>query len=193
MNAAKRYLLIAGCFALAVTTLAVFTPRVAQAVANAMVTVINTASNPIPTQPVHARQAVYLGCEPTIADGAFGSAQCTLFDNSINDGNRLKLYTVPAGKRLVIDSLSGFAQVPSSQSVTGVISTNVVNNTAANNIWLAYQLVSPNTGVDLHQFAMVTVAYSDPGSQLQFGCGRNSTSGSGVCEIEVFGHLEDIQ
>ena len=48
MHSAKRYLLIALCFALALTIFAAFSPRVVHAITATLVQVVNNSTNPVP-------------------------------------------------------------------------------------------------------------------------------------------------
>jgi hypothetical protein len=196
MNTAKRYFLIILCFTVGLTTFSVFTPRVAHAIATALVTVMNTASNPIPTQPVHARQAVYLACQTTLASGDMGSDAdvCSLFDSSLHSTTRGIAYVVPSGKRLVVDFVTAQAVLPSGETVNSSLTTNGT----VNNIYLTLRLSTTLAGgtanaIDVLNSTLSTVAYSDPGSHLTFACNRNSGQGTANCTVEAFAHLEDIQ
>jgi hypothetical protein len=69
VNSAKRYLLIALSFAICMTVFAAFAPRIAHAITATLVQVVNTAQNPVPSQPVATTQ-VLLDDEQTV--GNFG-------------------------------------------------------------------------------------------------------------------------
>jgi hypothetical protein len=155
--------------------------------------VVNTASNPVAVQPVPARQAVPLACVANFDSGS-DSGQCTFFDSTFNT------YTVPAGKRLVIDSESGSCNVPAGQRVQDPsINLNVLNAAGFFSSFVGFSQNyegsrSGGAGTnDLYHLAGDGLAYVDPGKTLSFGAGRNATDGEGSCAINVQAHLEDIQ
>jgi len=109
MRSLRKYVLVALGFVLAGMFGATLGTGAAQAVVAGLVEIVNTATNPVLTQHVPAdnpaTQAVWLSCLGSISGG--GSVSCVLTDSSGPN------YRVPAGKRLVIDSLSGSISVPS--------------------------------------------------------------------------------
>ena len=106
MHPAKRYLMIAACFAFAVTVMGVMAPRIANAATATLVEIVNTAANPVLTRATDnpARRAVLLTLAGTSGDGqtlADGQASAEF---TFEDANGA--YTVPTGFRLVIDSIN---------------------------------------------------------------------------------------
>ena len=106
MPSAKRYLLIALSFVIVTAGFAVFTPRVVHAVTAALVQVVNTSANPVPTTESSVRfQTALCSVTGTVASQVVNS--CT--------GNGGTNFVVPtttsAGatvKRLVVDNVSGY-------------------------------------------------------------------------------------
>ncbi len=104
MSSAKRYLLIALTFAIALTIFTAFSPRTVHAITAALVQVVNTSANPVPIAESALRFQAYV-CN---AGGAVSTASgyCLPTPNT---------FTVPSVastgatvKRLVIDHVSGF-------------------------------------------------------------------------------------
>jgi hypothetical protein len=110
MNFAKRLLMVAGAVALAGILGAQLAPKAAHGIVATLVQVVNTAANPVPTQAVdnHARHALGLDASVVIPDGQLG-----VF-GTFGDANGP--YTVPAGKRLVMESLSAQFNLPTGHS-----------------------------------------------------------------------------
>ena len=186
MNSTKRLLTIAAAFTLAALIFAIANPKTVHAVVSTLVTVVNTASSPVPVQPVPARQVVAADCFPQMADGSFGT---TCFLNESFSSNP---YTVPAGKRLVVDTTSVFCTVPSGQKIINpVLFSNVGGN--PNYTGFRQALEGANGGADSYTLAQNGIAYADPGSSLNFQILRNANSGSASCGVWMQGHLEDIQ
>ncbi len=94
MSTAKRYLVIALSFALALTIFAAFTPRIAHAITATLVQVVNTASNPVMTRSVDepARVPYFVS----------GGASCPFLNLCQITGS-----VVPAGMRLRVTRISG--------------------------------------------------------------------------------------
>src|SRR5512140_2937905 len=103
MNSAKRYLLIALSFALCMTVFAAFAPRVAHALTATLVQVVNTNANPavVTNADTRGRNVVRLTYFGNIPGGAQNVDHVPL-----NDASTSAEYTVPTGKRLVVDGIS---------------------------------------------------------------------------------------
>lgn len=92
MSSAKRYLLIALCFVLAVTTFTMLAPRAAHALVATLVQVVNTPTNAVPTvQAPAATQRYHSQCSENGYQQTY--AQCDL-------------QPVPAGQTLFVESVS---------------------------------------------------------------------------------------
>jgi hypothetical protein len=103
MNSVKNFLMVAGAFALTMILFAIAAPKTAHAIVATLVQITNTASNPVPVDTDNsARHAVRLY--------AFGNTdQNGLYDTKLLDSSNGQIFTVPAGKRLVIEQASLFA------------------------------------------------------------------------------------
>jgi hypothetical protein len=161
-------------------------PRAAQAIVATLVQVTNTSANPVPTQAVdnRARQPVGLDVQDSIADGQPGAFA------TFGDANGP--YTVPAGKRLVVESISAQFNLPTGQKPTDLLFLTTINGRQSGFTALPVFSSSAN-GTDFFQVATNFTAYVDPGTQLQVLCDRSSTTGAAACFVLVMGHLENIQ
>lgn len=185
MASAKRYLLIAFSFVLALTAFTIISPRALHAITATLVQVVNTASNPIPVQAVPAKQAVQLSGDLLMSDGVATGGTLTFTDPVTNTGN----YTVPAGKRMVVDSSAGQCTVSAGQkliwpalySSTGGMSFR----TQLDGTWASVQ--------DVYTLAGDAPIYADPGSTVRVKVARYPYVGDASCHFYVSGHLEDIQ
>src|ERR1700757_565426 len=103
MSSAKRYLLIALTFAIALTTFTVFAPRAVHAVTAALVQVANTSANPVPVSDSAPRfQASVCTMTGTISPA---TNQCAASTNTF-----VVPTTTSTGapvKRLVVENVSG--------------------------------------------------------------------------------------
>lgn len=186
MNFAKRLLMGAGVIGLATVLGVALTPKAAHGVVATLVQVVNTSANPVPTQAVdnHGRQALGLDASVVIPDGQQG-----VF-GTFGDANGP--YTVPAGKRLVMESLSAQFNLPTGQQPTDLLFLTTVNGRQMG-FTARPVFTSSLNGTDFFQVATNFTAYVDPGTQLQVLCERSVSSGPAECFVAVMGHLEDIQ
>jgi hypothetical protein len=188
MSSSKRYLLIVVSFAIGVTTFAIFAPRAVHAVTTALVQVVNTPANPVPVAPTTARQAVYLGCYLFMPSGAL-TIRCDLED-AHSPGSP---YEVPAGKRLVVDTFTGRCTLPSGERS---VLTRLHPNCCSSPVDTVYldPIFTGNASDfgDIYVFAQNGPIYAEPYKQLSFYSTRNASTGAESCDVEAFGHLEDI-
>lgn len=104
MSSAKRYLFIALTFVVATATFTILAPRAVHAITAALVQVVNTSANPVPTAESALRFQAYV-CN---ASGAVSTASGYCSPTSIT-------FTVPSVastgatvKRLIVSNVSGF-------------------------------------------------------------------------------------
>jgi hypothetical protein len=183
MNSAKRYLLIALSFAICMTVFAAFAPRIAHAVTATLVQVVNSNANPLPTQP-DGRNVVRLYYYETMQEGTSGSFGPSGLGNPLSDALTGQPYSVPAGKRLVIDNVSGFAYPPSGQIPFGYL----LNGTSPFGTYSALPMSSQ--GGAYSGFGP-TRDYVEPGNQYLITMGRNGTTGTMFWDVHAVGHLID--
>ena len=148
----------------------IFTVSAAEpAWAGASVTVVNPTSSPVPTADVN---------EP-----ALQPFQATLFPHSGSSNEAADKFTVPAGKRLVIEYCSS-----QPQDLSGVAAGMVLTTTAGGAF--AQHIVYINA-VTTNQVNQTTRIYADPGSDVTaFAFNVNATSCAGF--VTVSGHLVNV-
>jgi hypothetical protein len=144
-------------------------PSMAWAVGSTPVTVVNPTSAPVPTTNAN---------EP-----ALQPFQATLFPHSSTSNEATDIFTVPAGKRLVIEYYSGQAQ-DTSGGAAGMVLTTTAGGTFVQ--YLVY--TNSNTTNAVNQLVRI---YADPGSTVQaFAFNANATSCGGF--VTVSGHLVNV-
>ncbi len=99
------------------------------------------------------------------------------------------IYTVPAGKRLVIETVSGRASVHSGTRIRGTLLTRSGGNT------MATQLVFESQGADgtetRYVFTHSVRLYADAGTNVDFNFIRNSSESQGSKSYSFSGYLID--
>jgi hypothetical protein len=183
---AKRMVTVVGGLALAAFLLALAAPKAAHAIVSTLVTVSNTAANPVPTRATDnpARQAVLLAVAVEMSDGQ-GSGIEPLFTDSGQ-------FTVPAGQCLVVDSVSGHLTLPAGQTPNQLAVFGFSSSRAQIYPVATFQGSSP--GFSYFSFATPVTTYMEAGSQPQAFCSRGpSSSGVATCTFYVAGHLESVQ
>jgi hypothetical protein len=182
---AKRMAGIIGGVTIAAFLLTLAAPKAVHAIVSTLVTVSNTAANPVPIRAADnpARQAVLLTASLELPDGQ-ASDRTALLDSN------LAQFTVPAGQRLVVDSVSGNAGTPSGQTPTQI----AIMGNSQTSIYPVATFQGSSSGYNLFSYATSYTTYVDPGSQPQAFCSRGpSSSGIAICNFFVAGHLESIQ
>jgi hypothetical protein len=190
----KRMITTIGGMAIAAFLLALAAPRTAHAIVSTLVTIANSDSNPVPTKATdnRARQAVVLSVFVAAGDGEQGGFGPLL---SPETG---AAYTVPAGQRLVVESVTGIAEMGGGESpftVNITFDTNVVPlSSGPPTIFLVPTFSGTAGGTSAFSFASGLTTYVEPGSQLtaQFTRGQ-SNAGGAILLITLSGHLESIQ
>lgn len=146
-----------------------FTSASAWALGSTPVTVVNPATSPVPTTDAN---------EP-----ALQPFQATLFPHSSTSNEATDTFTVPAGKRLVIEYYSGQPQ-DLSGGADGMVLTTTAGGTFAQ--YIVY--VNANTTNQVNQ---TTRIYADPGSTVEaFAFNANASSCAGF--VTVSGHLVNL-
>jgi hypothetical protein len=190
MNTAKKYLLIAFSFAIALGSFSIFAPRAVHAITATLVQVVNTASNPVPTTRTDnpAREAVQLRCLGSF-DEDFGALECRVFDLG------LQWHGVPSGKRLVVEYVAGSVAVPEGQAASGFFLYQ--GDVISFSINFVPTYMGTFGGLARWGVSQVTKIYVEPGNNLTFRAARFDPTGQypqgGSASVVVVGHLEDIQ
>jgi len=147
------------------------------------VVVANNATNPVRIRNVDnpVQQAVTFSTEVTVADGSFGEVN-------------LNAFAVPAGKRLVLEYVSGHASLqPGQKPLVGMI-------TALNFSGFLHNL----TAVPQGDFSAISARpeeftinqplrlYSDGGFSLGIQLTRNASAGLALLQLTFSGYLVDL-
>src|ERR1035437_9351622 len=108
MKILQRFLMGLGTVLLFALSLQLIAPRAVHAVVSTLVTVANTAANPVITQAADnpARTAVALQC---LAIGTTGNEQTGC---ALTTGQTSTPFEIPAGQRLVIEYINGTLSIP---------------------------------------------------------------------------------
>jgi hypothetical protein len=146
------------------------------------------ASKPVPVPPVPDKPTEI---QPVsiVASEDFGANE---FANS------LAVYTVPAGKRLVIQYVSGEAGLPAGQAITrqivGVSDPSQPLNDLSD-VFLPTSSSVPCTGGCGGDQALVinqaVTLYAEAGQQINLSVARNGSTGTGFVLMDVIGYLVD--
>ena len=133
-----------------------------------------------PLSAVHSEALI----EPVVASG--------LFD--FNEGNGSAtgdLFTVPAGKRFVIEHVSGQCRVPTGQHLLDISLTP--QTLGGPSVWLIPVHVG-TFGPDLEDFlvSQAVRTYSRPGDRINIFAFRSNGTGNGLCSFTVSGFLVNL-
>jgi hypothetical protein len=118
------------------------------------------------------------------------SAELSLPDGTFGDAI---FYDVPAGKRLVIEYLSGQVSLPTGQKLgTLTVFLTVGTNRVRHDFPLTHQLTHAGAGKDFFVSSSLTRLYADPGSTIQLSVVRNLNTGAADGVVSFSGHLVDV-
>jgi hypothetical protein len=144
-------------------------PSNVRAVGSTPVTVVNPTSAPVPTTDAN---------EP-----ALQPFQATLFPHSSTSNEATDTFTVPAGKRLVIEYYSS-----QPQDLSGGAAGMVLTTTAGGTFVQYIVYINANTTNAVNQTVRI---YADPGSTVEaFVFNSNASSCAGF--VSVSGHLVNV-
>lgn len=190
MNYIKKALSTLGGIFLAALLIAALAPRATHAVVAALVQVANTDSSPVPT-------AEALGTATLIPIGPFGTT-CTDFagDDGSPGSFFANCYTVPPGKRAVVENVTGFCGAPKGVSIAQLSITVYPSDYIPADVpgmpqYFPVQLTG-NPGGDSFNFFTVNVTtrfYADPGDILVLGGFSSDTAGQTYCTLGINGRL----
>ena len=148
----------------------IFRERVASAAANLFVTVSNVPSQPVPTTIENARHAF------------------AVFINETNEDS--VRFNVPAGKRLVIESVSVETGVPAGQKLlAGVIQAHV--NGDLEDYFMAPTFTGTLGSNDIYIASQKTTLYADGGTEIVVFALRSASTGGRNLNVSIQGYLID--
>jgi hypothetical protein len=192
MNILRRTLTSLGGVLLAALLIAALAPKATRGVAAALVQVTNTPANPVPNRDIDngPRQGVTL-----YAQGSGNVNFVPLLD--LADPFNLAPYTVPAGKRLLVQFISGSFQTPAgahifSATISGAVRPHpgAASGLATVGETLAPQLITAGN-FNIYQVSQPMWIFEDAGATLGLNVlltsGNFATNGNFV----VRGYLVD--
>jgi hypothetical protein len=147
------------------------------------VTVANTSANPVPTLSVD-----------NAALQPFQHTEVIGFNAGLLGGNAT--FTVPGGKRLVIEFVSFSLTIPAGQRPTFNFVT--LDNPARPTVQFGFALALQGGGFISGQNSDVFVGtsptrlYADPGSTVTLGVRRNQDAGTGLGTVSVSGYYVNV-
>jgi len=119
-----------------------------------------------------------------VDEGALQPFQASLLPHSSNAGQATDYFTVPAGKRLVIEYYSAQAQ-----DLTGGFAAMVLTTVVGSSVVSYIIYVNANTTNQLNQ---MTKIYADPGTVVQAFAFNASPATSCGGVINISGHLVNV-
>lgn len=189
MKFAKRLLMVAGAVAIAGVLSVAFVPRAVHAVVSTLVTVVNSVAivNPAPggaIQGVVTEETMGASRQPV-------AAACNVFGPAPSTGVQFgctAMYSVPAGKRLVIEYADAWCESPKN-----VFNAEVITEIAG--VPIPYNLTVVNEGLDelgtpFFAVAQPLRAYADPSTNVDMLFASTDTTGSTHCVGGFSGYLE---
>lgn len=185
MKRIKQALVTGGCLLTLLCIVTVTTPRVSYGSGGAApgpekpVVVVNTAAEPVPARDVDnpAREPFQRFLVGQVDDG------------EINAGDSVS-FSVPAGKRLVIEYVSLLGVVPAGQKLRVKIDA-FAGGPGSHQLTLSNE-GSFQAGRDDYKASHLTRIYADPGTDVFLRVARNSTSGVAGINASVSGYLVDV-
>lgn len=173
MNFAKRLLMVAGATALAAMVAVLLSPRATHAIVSTLVTVVNTSANPVPTVPTQALNHfnVTTGC-------SFSGSECAIDT----------LFSVPAGKTAVVESVSGFCNTENGIGIVLLRLDSTPSDHTTSFFVPGPGLLSGGTNT-ITSWAQSGNFYASPSSTLRFTAASTGQSLSGFCLVDINGYL----
>ncbi|MGA7913913.1 MAG: hypothetical protein WCA00_01660 [Candidatus Acidiferrales bacterium] len=173
MKLARKALSALGGIFLAALLLVALAPRAARGVAAALVQVANTSANPVPTSDVAPKQP-------------FQSA-CTGYTPT-SDSETACDFSVPAGKRLVVQSVGiSIVSAPGGRVVTAQLITTVSGNEVSFPVAVPYAASLPGADYSTSSLALHMYADSDLVCFVAF---NTASASSATCNVS--GYLVDV-
>lgn len=194
--ALKKVAMVISGVMVAAVLLALAAPKAVHAIVSTLVTVANTAANPVITQSGdnHARTSVALNCA---AVGNLGGqeANCSFGTGKSAAGT----FQVPEGQRFVVEYVTGEVTVPLGSTLSQLLVTGYYSGSSTTYFPFQYlNFVPTQIGSDSRQnyytFSSPITAYIDADYSLTGICSLAVPTNQGgiSCNFALFGHLENI-
>lgn len=100
--------------------------------------------------------------------------------------------TVPAGKRLVIEYVSGQAFLPTGQKALFSVIVSLQGQSTGTWHYLESTVVGPFGSQDCFQCGRMVKLYADPGTTVMLRTDRDSPTGTGLSRMTLSGHFVSV-
>ncbi|MGA8221333.1 MAG: hypothetical protein WB780_06720 [Candidatus Acidiferrales bacterium] len=184
MKYAKRMLMVAGALALAGILGVAIVPKAAHGLVAAMVQVVNTSANPVPTLEEDAQTAFVANNFCHFG----GPPDDTAFFCDISP-----LFQVPAGKTAVIESFTGFCTTDSPSGTQEFLLRFLGPSGTEALITIPASTVVPSSIQNVSFAALNFKSYASGGASgapINFqGEGTSNESTTDICQVSLSGHL----
>jgi hypothetical protein len=191
MNILRRTLMAIGGMAVVSLVIALAAPKAAHALVATLVQVVNTTANPVPTSLTDALNSfdVENACNFSLSSngGSSGSDTCKI----------PAIYTVPAGKIAVVETVSGRCVTDTGTALREVRLDFLGNTATSPNSWLVPGPAFPFYGGEVVSFAQNQKTYISAVSadapidvEIFATAGQKSTTGADSCAVDISGHLQ---
>jgi hypothetical protein len=181
VNKLKNYLLAASGLMIFVLTMTLIGSGSVGAFETNDVRVINTKSEPVPTEDISDARR-----EPLQA------ARNVLMNAGSNVTPLLDIVTVPSGKRLVIEQVSMIGQVPPGKVVPTFCLITVASGGGFQHDFLVNVQPPAVNGDALFRASQQVRLYADPGTPVRTTFVRSSPSGKATFSVTLSGYLVDV-
>jgi hypothetical protein len=179
MNLVRKLLSTLGGIFLATLLIAALAPRAARGVAAALVNVINTPSNAVPTS-------------EALGTATVAQFQCVISSISGGGANSGPCFTVPAGKRAVVENVSGSCSVPTTLTISSLVLFNTMTDFSQTDV---LQIPLHLAGLDIggnfgYDFNLPVRFYGDANKVFSITATTNDTTGLAfACTVNVVARL----
>lgn len=180
MRYVRKAISALGGIFLAALLIAALAPKATRAIAAALVQVVNTPSNPVvTTDSLGTATLLQFSCQVSSTAGANG--------NSFSEN----CFTVPAGKRAVVENVDGFCGTPNGASISAASVTVAepgVFDGVPHQIPLHFEGLSA-FGFNNYDYNFPVRLYADPGQQFTVQLQTNDAAGETLCQMNITGRL----
>jgi hypothetical protein len=178
MNVIRKIMVGLGSIVVVALVLALASPKSVRAVVSALVTVSNTASNPVPTVSSEAAKAF-------VAEG-----NCTFFSSA--NACTATVYTVPSGETAVVESLSDFCAIdPGTQGGWFEVDFTAPAGSAATVSLTPTTIFQSLLGTNVTEASANLKFYAAGGTPIQENLitGADQTDSGNSCRFTISGYL----
>jgi hypothetical protein len=155
------------------------------------VTVNNTQAQAVPVREQNLDSTGRIRVTSTDDPGRMAFAFFKNESFNSGDDSHFASFTVPDGKRLVIESVSIQGALDAGQVLVSAAVQAHVNGQLEDYIMAPAFTGTSSSGRDVYAVSQATTLYADGGTDVKLFGARNTFSGSGILNVSVAGHLID--